>query len=217
MPRSSALVIGWLLSLGLVAPALAQGIDQTVPSTRSEGVLQPGDVIRISVWPEATLGGEFPVEETGIVYLPVLGEVNVTGMTTSVLRAELRQRYRALYREAVVSVTPLYNVGVMGQVRSPGIYLITPTDGLFDVINRAGGFTPAANEERIRVVREGEVIQINALRALRSGQGLDPLELRSGDQIIVDERGGIGWSQMRDILAFFQSISLIITVVERFR
>lgn len=217
MPRIPVLVCGWFLSLVLAVPVAAQTPGPSaVSAAADQRTLRPGDSVTITVWPEAELGGEFAIEETGNVYLPVLGEVRAAGVPVGELRVWLREQYRTYLREAVITVTPRFTVGVLGEVVRPGLYTISPTDGLFDVIGMAGGFRQGANEEKIRVVREGEVVSINALRALRSGQGLDPLALQSGDQIIV-ERGGIGWAQMRDVLALFQSVALVITVVERLR
>jgi polysaccharide export outer membrane protein len=178
--------------------------------------LRPGDVLRISVWPDATLGGEFTVEQSGNVYLPVVGEIRAVGMPVEDLRLHVREVYQTYLRDSVITITPAFTVGVMGQVQRPGLYIITPTANLFDVIGMAGGFAPEADESKVRVVREGEVIPIDAMRALRSGQGLDPLVLHSGDQIIV-EGGGVGLEQMRNILALIQSIVLVATIVERVR
>ncbi len=218
MPRLSALVFGWFLFVVVAVPAVAQQVPATasVNAALEDRQLRPGDAITITVWPDAELGGDFTIEDTGNVYLPVLGEVMATGLPIGELRSWLREQYRMYLREAVVTVTPRFTVGVLGEVVRPGLYTITPTDGLFDVIGMAGGFRPGADEEKIRVVREGEVFTINGLRALRSGEGLDPLTLHSGDQIMV-EQGGLGWAQMRDVLALFQSIALVVTVVERLR
>jgi protein involved in polysaccharide export with SLBB domain len=215
MKRFLALVVSVLISWIALAPAAAQSTGGASLST-VENDLRPGDLVRISVWPESTLGGEFTVEESGNVYLPILGEVNTTGVPMDELRTELREQYRQYYQDAVVTVTPAFTVGVLGEVQRPGLYVITPTETLFDVIGMAGGFRTTANEERVRVVREGEVVRINALRTLQSGSGLDPLVLRSGDQIIVDS-SGLGWNRARDVLALFQTVALVITLVDRLR
>jgi protein involved in polysaccharide export with SLBB domain len=149
--------------------------------------LRPGDLLRVSVWPDAELSGEFPVETDGMVYLPFLGGVQVTGVPVDQLRREIREGFQSAQRNAVVAVTPLYRVGVTGSVRQPGAYLVPPTDGFFDVIAQAGGFDLRAKESQVRVVRDGQVIVLNAEDAINKGETLplDALSLRSGDQIIV--------------------------------
>jgi len=114
-----------LLSVGSSAIAQDGGYDSP---------LRPGDVLRISVWPDAEFSGEFPVEIDGYVYLPFLGGVRATGIPGDELRRQIREGYQAAQRNAVVTVTPLFRVGVTGSVRRPGVILVPPTDGFFDVI-----------------------------------------------------------------------------------
>ena len=149
--------------------------------------LRPGDVLRISVWPDAQLGGEFPVELDGNVYLPFLGGVRATGIPGDELRRTIREGYQTAQRNAVVTVTPLYRIGVTGSVRRPGAFLVPPTDGFFDVIATAGGFDIRAKQDQVSVVRDGQVIVLNAKEAIEKGETLplDALSIRSGDQIIV--------------------------------
>lgn len=169
---------------------LLSGLETTVHAQEvgtSPETLRPGDLLRVSVWPDAELSGEFPVETDGLVYLPFLGGVQVTGVPVDQLRREIREGFQGAQRNAVVAVTPLYRIGVTGSVRAPGAYLVPPTDGFFDVIAQAGGFDIRAKEDQVRVVRDGQVIVLNAEDAINRGETLplDALSLRSGDQIIV--------------------------------
>ena len=156
-------------------------------AAQEASALRPGDVLRINVWPDVDLSGEFVVEETGIVNLPFLGSVQTSGISVSQLRTQLREGYASGTRNAVVTVMPLYRIGVTGSVRRPGAYLVPPTDGFFDVIATAGGFDLRAKEDQVAVVRSGEVIRLNAREAISTGETLplDALMLQSGDQIIV--------------------------------
>ena len=193
-----------LLLMAIVPPAQAQEESYDSP-------LRPGDVLRISVWPDAQLGGEFPVEVDGYVYLPFLGGVRATGVPGDDLRREIREGYQAAQRNAVVTVTPLYRIGVTGSVRRPGAFLVPPTDGFFDVIATAGGFDLRAKQDQVSVVRDGQVIVLNAKEAIEKGETLplDALSIRSGDQIIVPF-GSEPWTR-RDWLAVGNFlISLII-------
>src|SRR5690606_6114239 len=104
-------------------------------------VVRPGDVLRISVWPETSLGGDFPVESNGYVYLPILGEVPAGNVSLSTLRAQLREGYSSNMKNPVVTVTPLFRVSVLGAVARPALYNVDPTHTLFDVISLAGGLT----------------------------------------------------------------------------
>jgi polysaccharide export outer membrane protein len=196
------------LTLGAVAaPALAQ--------ENYDYPLRPGDVLRISVWPDAQLGGEFPVEVDGNVYLPFLGAVRAIGVPGYELRQQIREGYQAAQRNAVVTVTPLYRIGVTGAVRRPGAYLVPPTDGFFDVVATAGGFELRAVESRVSVIRDGSVIVLNAEDAIKKGEtlALDALTLRSGDQIIVPF-GAMPWT-FRDWLALGNFLMTTILFIDR--
>lgn len=187
---SCAAAFLWLL-LGLAgSPVAAQ---TPTPAARDSApevyVIRRGDVLRIWVWPDTALGGRFPVEESGLVYLPVIGEVHAAGMTIDALRAQLRQGYLQAIRTPIVSVTPLFRVSVLGAVERPGLYEIDPTLSLFDVISLAGGLRREAKANELRVIRDGgRVFEVNAKQALESGEALLALSLRSGDRIVVPER-----------------------------
>lgn len=215
--REIALIFSFAATLGLYGPSQAQsptGSDASVRGDRANTlVLHPGDVLRVSVWPDEALSGEFAVEESGLVHVPALGAIQVAGVPLDRLRAELRQRYGEGMRNPVVTVTPLFHVGVLGAVRQPGIYTVTPTHTFFDVIGMAGGFGGEANQQDVRVVREGEVVRVDALRALEEGQGLDALQLRSGDQIVIPQRsGGI---DLRTVLSILQTAATAALVIDR--
>lgn len=197
------------LHVGVAGDAAAQEFTGSLESMR------PGDVLRVSVWPDELLGGEFPVETDGLVYLPFLGGVKATGVPVDELRRSIREGYQAAQRNAVVAVTPLYRVGVTGSVRRPGAYLVPPTDGFFDVIAEAGGFDIRAKENQVRVIRDGQVIKLNAEDAIKKGETLplDALSLRSGDQIVVPF-GSEPWG-VRDWLALGNFAISIILLVDR--
>jgi len=96
-------------------------------------------------------------------------------------------------------------------VRRPGAFLVPPTDSFFDVIAEAGGFDIRAKEDQVRVIRDGQVIVLNAREAINKGETLplDALSLKSGDQIVVPF-GAEPWG-VRDWLALGNfAISLIL-------
>jgi polysaccharide biosynthesis/export protein len=152
---------------------------------RGTDVLRPGDVLRINVWPNTELSGEFAIEEDGYVYLPLLAEVRAVGVPIEDLRSELRRRYGEVQRNPVVTVTPMFRVSVTGAVQRPGIHVIAPNTTLLDVIVLAGGFRAEADQENVRIVRPGQVTDYDALRALETGEGTEAIALRSGDHIVV--------------------------------
>jgi len=182
----------------------------------TEFLVRPGDILRIRIWPDSTLGGQFPVEETGLVYLPVLGEIRAAGMSLADLRRELRRGYGTTIKSPVVTVTPLFRVSVLGAVERPGLYQVEPTQSLFDVISLAGGFRRDAKQTKLRIIREGRVLEIDARHALESGEALLGLALRSGDRIVVPQRGNTLLTP-QNVYFMVQSAFVLATVVQLVR
>ncbi len=181
MPRIAC----YALCAILLAPLGSRLSAQTVasPAPAAAYVVRAGDVLQIRVWPDSALGGTYPVEETGVVYLPLVGAVSAAGRPIAELRDMLRRRYVEAMKEPVVSVTPLFKVAVLGAVERPGLYQVDPSANLYDVISMAGGFRDGANERDVRFIRDGELRRMNVEPGI--GAPPDVVELRSGDRIVV--------------------------------
>jgi len=164
-----------LLALGGGAAA-QQGSDVTA--------LQPGDVVSIEIWREPDLSGSFVVNEAGVVVLPLLGARRVADVPMAGLRDSLLQDYQGFLRNPSITVTLRRRVHVLGEVNQPGLYEVDPTFTLEAVVALAGGATPGGDLNRIRVVRGGTVMQ----ERVASGRELSAIDIRSGDQILVDRR-----------------------------
>lgn len=201
---------GLLAALGALAPAPLVGQDRA--NERQEHhdfFVRPGTVLQIRVWPDSTLGGHFPVEETGYVYLPVVGQTSVDGKRLSELRDFLRARYSTAIKSAIISITPVFNVSVLGSVQQPGSYSADPTTSLFDVLTKAGGFAPGADQERVRVLRSGSVIELDAKRALDEGTAELALLLQPGDRILVPARPASIFRHLSTALSLVQTVLLL--------
>lgn len=202
-----------LLPAATAIPLHAQTPDdaKAVPALGAVAV-RPGDVLEIGVWPDEALGGQFVVEESGFVYLPILGRVQASGLSLERLREELRAGYSTLIKNAVVTITPLVRVSVMGAVVRPGVYMVNPTENVFDVLLEAGWLGPNANAEEIRVVRGSRTLYVNAQRTLEGGVDVTPITLQSGDRIVVPQRSGIPF---RTIFTVVHSLLLAANLINR--
>ena len=157
------------------------GEDGVVPPASS---LLPGDVIRIQIWREEDLSGEFQVDEKGSVVLPLLGRRAVVGISADRLRDELTREYGQYLVNTAVNVTPLRRVIVLGEVRVPGQYTVDATNSVADVIARAQGVTAEGDAENIVLVRDGQRLRAGLLGT----QSLQEAGIRSGNQILVAKR-----------------------------
>jgi protein involved in polysaccharide export with SLBB domain len=139
-------------------------------------------VIRLGGTRESEFRGDYPVDETGTVVLPLLGSRSVTGVPAAELKRTLVSDFRQQLRNQDVQIALLRRVRVLGAVKNPGIYFIDPTMTVGDAIALAGGATDQGQTGKVQLVRAGQVVG--------SGSKVNTLSggINSGDEIIVPER-----------------------------
>jgi polysaccharide export outer membrane protein len=147
--------------------------------------LESGDRIRLKIWREPDMSGEYTVDADGSVVFPRLGSRRVTGKDPAALKEELMQEYGRLLRTPAVEITFLRRINVGGAVQRPAVYYIDPTMTVRDVLLEAGGATPVGRTDRIELIRDGDVIEAK----LRHDLPVVESPIRSGDQLYVPERG----------------------------
>jgi protein involved in polysaccharide export with SLBB domain len=121
--------------------------------------LLPGDSIRVSVFDVPALSGDFRVDETGIVDLPLVGRVRTSGATASELASYLSTRLAEKYVKdpnVIVQVIEYRHIFVLGEVRNPGGYPYTPSMSVLNAAAVAGGFTVRSDRRDIVVTRSGK-------------------------------------------------------------
>lgn len=167
----------------------ATGPESLLPAAESAVVnhLEPGDMIRLRIWGEENLSGEFTVDSEGNVVFPRLGTREVTGKEPAELKRDLVEDYSRLLRTPSVEVTFLRRIAVGGAVQRPAVYHIDPTMTVRDVVLEAGGPTPAGRNDVIELIRDGQVIEAN----LRQDRPIVESAIRSGDQLYIPERSWI--------------------------
>jgi protein involved in polysaccharide export with SLBB domain len=184
MIRSSVILLSFLLLAAAPVQASAQDVPVSTVTSQDDYSLQPGDLVRIAIWREPDLSGEFVVDVDGTVTLPLLGEQQVAGMEVGELRGQLVERYRGQLRNPSISITPLRRVNVLGSVQRPGVYAVDPTTTLAGLIAQAGGANVDGTLDRIRILRGGQVIRERVGQA----ETLAAANIRSSDQVFVDRR-----------------------------
>jgi protein involved in polysaccharide export with SLBB domain len=142
----------------------------------------PGDVIRLGGSRESEFQGDYPVDETGTVVLPLLGSRNVGGVAAAVVKRTLLSDFRDQLRNQDVQIALLRRVRVLGAVKSPGIYFVDPTMTVGDAIALAGGATDQGKTRKARLIRDGKVIRSGPITTTSA------TEINSGDEIEVPER-----------------------------
>jgi len=122
----------------------------------SEYRLGPGDALRVIVFGEEQLSGEFRLDAAGRVALPLIGEVQAKDRTTRDLEKDIARRLEAGYiREAKVSVEVLNfrPFFILGEVRNPGQYAYVNGMTALSAVAMAGGYTYRAKEDYVLISR----------------------------------------------------------------
>ncbi|HUE95791.1 MAG TPA: polysaccharide biosynthesis/export family protein [Longimicrobiaceae bacterium] len=178
-PRVLTALVLAMMSLWMAVPgrALAQSQDGTH--------LRPGDAVRLSVRDEPTLAGDYPIVQSGMVLLPVIGFVSAAERDFTDVGREVEERYGRILVRPEILLVPLLRIAVLGEVRSPGLFAVDPTQSLPDVIALAGGLTPSGDAERIAIVRDGAELRVR----IATGEAEPVGGFRSGDQITVGRQG----------------------------
>ena len=172
-----------LALLGGCLLLLAAGNTVLSAQTPSTG-LQAGDMVRLKIWREPDLSGDFQVDERGDVVFPKLGPMRVTQLSADSLKSALVQSYTTYLRDPSIEVTLLRRVNVLGEVRTPGLYQVDQTQTIADVLAQAGGATPDGKADKVELVRGGTRTGIN----LSKDTYLFQSGVHSGDQLWVPQK-----------------------------
>jgi protein involved in polysaccharide export with SLBB domain len=170
---------------------------------------RPGDVVRVRIWREPDLSGDFAIEETGIVVLPRIGPVLAAAETAESLREKVTAEYEEFLPHTSISVTLLRRVQILGAVRNPGLYPVDPTMTLSDALALAGGSTAQGKAQAVELIRGGERIatRLNVHTTIANSP------LRSGDQIYVPERSWISRNAGVVSAALTATVSVVIALM----
>lgn len=190
-----------ILLLLLATPALAQTL---APSQRLDYVVGAQDVLKVAVFDEPQLSGTFRVDTDGSFTYPFVGRVKAVGQSLRAIEAELARMLGEGYvRNPQVSIeVEQYrsrSFFVVGEVRSPGRYALTPEMTLIEALAQAGSTTPTAGSELLILhaadQRNGEQAEPGGTPAnrttrvnladLQSGRLANNIILREGDTIFV--------------------------------
>ena len=156
----TALLALWLAGCDSV-PSASHGMSDPAQSAAIMGAprLQSGDKIKVMVFGEDKLSGEYEIDPGGFVSLPLAGTIMAAGLTKAELEQALAKKFRGEYlRNPKVTVDianfrPFY---VLGEVEKPGEYPYKSGLNIVSAIAVAGGNTYRASQSRVLIQRAGD-------------------------------------------------------------
>jgi polysaccharide export outer membrane protein len=153
------------------------------PSEDSQYRLGTGDKVRVNIFNESDLSGEFAIDGQGFVRLPLVGQVQAAGQTSLSLESRIGQVFVAggfllnpRISVEIVTYRPFY---IIGEVAKPGEYAYVNAMTVPNAIALAGGYTERAVESTVWVRRLGEKRE----RALRADESA---HIQPGDVVRVE-------------------------------
>lgn len=163
-------------------------------SRRNASGLGRDDVFEVRIYGQPTLSNTYRVSSEGTIVFPLLGEISVTGKTSSELEKELAERLEAgflqhAYVSILIKESNSKKVYVFGQVQRPGTFPYDDNMSLIQSITLAGGFLPNAAKNQVSITRRvgGKDTRITLdvteiMKGVKKNQKLNP-----GDIVFVPE------------------------------
>jgi protein involved in polysaccharide export with SLBB domain len=186
----AAVVVG--LAIGMVVPGAAQtqvaGVDNTTYAGEEVGStaykLDSGDKVKVTVYGEDDLTGEYSVDGSGNVRLPLIGQVRAAGLSQHefevAVAAELAKGY-LINPKVSVEVTSYRPFTILGEVNKPGEYPFENGMTVLNAVALGGGYTYRADKDNVYIRRKGSAKEVEM-------PADDKTLVYPGDTVRVDER-----------------------------
>lgn len=180
------------LALAIGAALGACSTERVPPSTEistsapPEPRLGAGDRVRVIVFGETTISGEYPVGTGGVISLPLVGPLNVAGKSVEEVQkgiADVLSPGYLLHPRVTVNVLSYRPFFILGEVVRPGQYPTMGTMSVTQTVATAGGYTYRANK-RIAYIRRSDSDSEMAFE-IRSDK---PVWVLPGDTVRIGER-----------------------------
>jgi polysaccharide export outer membrane protein len=159
------------------------------PMSLSEYRIGKDDELDISVYGDSELAKIQTVRPDGKIAFPLVGDIRASGATPDELREQVTQRLsKYLKNPRVTVIVSKYNskqVFVLGQVKTPGVLLLSSDINVLQGVARAGGVTEEADLQGALLIRDAQVVPVNFDKLLRSGDFTQNILLRANDAILI--------------------------------
>jgi polysaccharide export outer membrane protein len=174
------------------SPDVAKASD--TPATPADiYIIQPGDILQVDVWKEKDLQREFMVQPDGGINFPLAGSIDAAGKTIEQLQKELATKLAKFVPDPVVTLSVKQSLGnkiyIIGKVFKPADYVVYRNTDIMQALTMAGGLTPYAAENKIKILRRvnGKLIVIPfKYSRVEKGEDLEQnILLQGGDVVIV--------------------------------
>jgi polysaccharide export outer membrane protein len=167
------------------------------PSARrveDDYAIGPSDVLAINVWKDAELTRTVLVRPDGKISLPLIGELEVSGLTALDVQRLLAQRLKAYISDPQVTVivqeVKSRTYSILGKITKPGSYELGKPTRVLEAIAIAGGFLDFAKPNKIYIIRTvggggTQTLPFDYKKVIKGHYPEENIELKNGDTIVV--------------------------------
>ena len=198
----------------LVAGAIAVPMQAQSTSGEEATLLRAGDAVRITVWRQPELSGEFVVAADGSLTHPLYRTVRVTGVPLSQIEQRVQAFLGRFAENPQFVVEPLLRVTVGGEVARPNLYNLRPEMSIAQAVALAGGATERGRADQVHLLRGGTRRVLDLTNPESEGARLP---IRSGDEIIVARRRAVFREVVAPVMTVIGAIAAITNVALRNR
>lgn len=155
----AAVIFGAAPSIALAQTVPPAAVAPAVAAVEPDYQLGSGDKVRVTVYGEESLSGEFFVTGSGMVSLPLIGEVRAAGLSVRQFQEAVQNALSDGYLKEprvsaeVLNFRPYY---ILGEVSKPGTYPYISGLTVLNAVATAGGFTYRADKGKVFIKRNGE-------------------------------------------------------------
>jgi polysaccharide export outer membrane protein len=189
----SIIQVRYLFVLGLALIVTGSAMAQEDQRPDKEYKILPGDILQISVWGEEDLQDQVLVRPDGGISFPLCGDISAKDRSVVDLQDEIATRLSRYVSDPVVTVSVAEVQGnkiyVIGQVARPGFFVVNPQVDVLQALSMAGGTTPFANLNDIKILRRNgsaqEVLEFRYNDVINGRRLEQNIILQSGDIVIV--------------------------------
>ena len=200
--RIAYLLLGLFAIQALILPGYIYAADKVEEKQESRPVsgyiIGPENVLQIDVYygkSDDKISQKVRISSKGQITFPLLGEVDVLGLTVSELENKLTDLLEKDYLvnpQVTVFIEEYSTVSILGEVETPGSYPIKGKMTVVELISTAGGFTKIASPNDVKVIRtmpDGtkQETRVRVYNIMRRGDQKDDIQLQSGDVVVVPE------------------------------
>ncbi len=164
-----------------------------IPAETQNYIIGPEDVLYIHIWREENLSKTVMVRIDGKISLPLIDEIQASGLTPLQLKDIVREKYKDFIDDPMITVIVMEanssKVYISGKIKNPGVYRLRSETTIAQIISIAGGFTEWADQSKIILLRKEDGkekrMTVNYKKIIRGDDLESNIVLKPGDTIIV--------------------------------